>query len=346
MDAGFGARLRAHREARQLTLQGIAAQTKIKQSLLQGLECDDLSAWPKGIFRRAFVRDYARAIGLDPETVVREFLERHPDPIEQTPFGPGGAPLTESGLVQVHSEPPTRLQRLIDAARTAVPLVRRSFSEGGTLPNRVDRAPKLENGSPTSPLGTAERRDVTPPFEQPAPTTTADLELDTASVRAAAASTSVDLNALAELCTRLALVGDWEQFKTALVDTTRILHASGVMLWCRDAGTALLTPVAAHGYADAVLARLPRIHPRDDNAIAGAFRSADIRVVSADRGLTAAVAVPVMAPVGCVGVLAFEVHEGHERDSAVAAAARIIAAQLAGLLTPAENAHAETHASA
>src|SRR5215216_7625892 len=138
MDADFGARLRVHREARQLTLQGIAAQTKIKQSLLQGLERDDLSAWPKGIFRRAFVRDYARAIGLDPETVVREFLERHPDPVEQTPFGPGGAPVTESGLVRIQTEPPTRLQRLIDAAR-------------GTLLNRVDRATKLESRAQSPP---------------------------------------------------------------------------------------------------------------------------------------------------------------------------------------------------
>ena len=137
MDADFGARLRVHREARQLTLQGIAAQTKIKQSLLQGLESDDLSAWPKGIFRRAFVRDYARAVGLDPETVVREFLERHPDPVEQTPFGPAGAPLTESDLVQVHSEPPTRLQRLIDAPGPDRQLERRPAR--GELLQPVDR---------------------------------------------------------------------------------------------------------------------------------------------------------------------------------------------------------------
>src|SRR5215216_5758796 len=127
MHADFGARLRVHREARQLTLQGIAAQTKIKQSLLEGLERDDVSAWPKGIFRRSFVRAYARAIGLDAESIVREFLEHYPDPVEETPFGPGGAPLTEGDLVQVHSETPTRLQRLVSAARTAVP----------TLLNRV-----------------------------------------------------------------------------------------------------------------------------------------------------------------------------------------------------------------
>jgi cytoskeletal protein RodZ len=371
MDADFGARLRVHREARQLTLQAIAAQTKIKQSLLQGLESDDLSAWPKGIFRRAFVRDYARAVGLDPETVVRGFLERHPDPVEQTPFGPAGAPLTESDLVQVHSEPPTRLQRLIDAARTAVP----------TLLNRGGRATRLESHSHTSRADNAERQEFALQFDEPTPSA-AVREERSAPVRSPALSVSrdapvnhrsspmprpvttsaahaqqridtgdesrlePDLDALAELCTRLALVGDWGQFKTALADATRIVHASGVMLWCPEAGTALLTAVAAHGYADAVLARVPRIHPEDDNAVADAFRSAAMRVVPADRGLTAAVAVPVMAPVGCVGVLAFELRDGREQDPIVTAAARIIAAQLASLLTPAEETHAITDAHA
>jgi len=339
MDAGFGARLQAQREARRLTLQEIAAQTKIKQSLLQGLESDDLSAWPKGIFRRAFVRDYARAIGLDPETVVREFLERHPDPIEQTPFGPGGAPLKESDLLHAHSEPPTRLQRLIVAARTAVP----------TLLHRGDRANGVDTRSYSAPPDNRDRDQSAPPpsaVEGPqlverARATTADFEH---AVPESPATLSlprdVDLTALADLCTRFALVADWEQFKTALADTARILHAVGVMVWCREAGTTLLTPVASHGYADAFVARLPPIHPRDDNAIANAFRSAATCTVSADRAMTAAVAVPVLAPVGCVGVLAFEVRDGREQDSTVAAAATIIAAQLAALLTPTEESHA------
>ncbi|PYR57439.1 MAG: hypothetical protein DMF91_19450, partial [Acidobacteria bacterium] len=40
-----------------------------------------MSHWPAGIFRRAFIRAYAQAIGLDPAVVVGEFLEIYPDPI-------------------------------------------------------------------------------------------------------------------------------------------------------------------------------------------------------------------------------------------------------------------------
>src|SRR5262245_16886137 len=50
--ASLGQRLRAERERRRITLQSIAANTKINVALLQGLERDDASRWPSGIFRR------------------------------------------------------------------------------------------------------------------------------------------------------------------------------------------------------------------------------------------------------------------------------------------------------
>lgn len=76
----FGGRLRFERERRRIALEAIAANTKIGIGLLKGLERDDVSRWPSGIFRRAFMRSYAEAIGLDGDDTVREFLERFPDP--------------------------------------------------------------------------------------------------------------------------------------------------------------------------------------------------------------------------------------------------------------------------
>ena len=97
-EAEFGARLRRERERRRITLDSIAANTKIGLSLLQGLERGNVSRWPSGIFRRSFVRAYAQAIGLDPDEIVREFLERFPDPAElsrsASPKSAGGAPST------------------------------------------------------------------------------------------------------------------------------------------------------------------------------------------------------------------------------------------------------------
>jgi transcriptional regulator with XRE-family HTH domain len=74
----FGTRLRREREKRGLSLDGLAETTKVSVDLWIGLEQNDLSRWPSGIFARAFVRDYAGAIGLDADAVVNEFCRHYP----------------------------------------------------------------------------------------------------------------------------------------------------------------------------------------------------------------------------------------------------------------------------
>lgn len=84
----FGTRLRRHRERQQISLADVAARTKIKASLFEELERDDVSRWPAGIFRRSFVRAYAQTIGLEPEPLVREFLQHFPDGEPPASAGP------------------------------------------------------------------------------------------------------------------------------------------------------------------------------------------------------------------------------------------------------------------
>jgi helix-turn-helix protein len=96
-EESFGTRLRRERERRQIALSSLSANTKIGVSLFEGLEREDLSRWPPGIFRRAFIRAYADGIGLDADEVIREFLERFPDPMEpvsSAATGPAGASAT------------------------------------------------------------------------------------------------------------------------------------------------------------------------------------------------------------------------------------------------------------
>ena len=74
----FGPRLRAARERRGISLETIAAVTNVSADLWEGLERNDVSRWPGGIFARSFVRDYARAIGVDEAEVVNEFCRLFP----------------------------------------------------------------------------------------------------------------------------------------------------------------------------------------------------------------------------------------------------------------------------
>jgi cytoskeletal protein RodZ len=113
MSETLGARLRQRRERQQIPLTTIAEQTKIKVSLLEGLERDDVSYWPVGIFRRAFVRAYAHAIGLEPDAVLREFFELHPDPVETVGTLPDNLPADRAAVA---AAPPTRLRYLVGSA--------------------------------------------------------------------------------------------------------------------------------------------------------------------------------------------------------------------------------------
>jgi len=69
----FGPNLRRIRLQRQITVEQIAAATKIAASLFHGLEKNDFSHWPTGVYARSYVRQYAESIGVDPDSAVDEF---------------------------------------------------------------------------------------------------------------------------------------------------------------------------------------------------------------------------------------------------------------------------------
>jgi cytoskeleton protein RodZ len=75
--ASFGENLRRERELRGIELREMAEATKISIRFLQALEQDRVDILPGGMFQRAFVRQYARYLGLDPERVVAEFVYAH-----------------------------------------------------------------------------------------------------------------------------------------------------------------------------------------------------------------------------------------------------------------------------
>ena len=74
----FGPRLRRERERRGISLETIAQRTNVSAELWLGLEKNDFSQWPRGLFARAFVREYADAIGIDATEVVDDFCRLFP----------------------------------------------------------------------------------------------------------------------------------------------------------------------------------------------------------------------------------------------------------------------------
>jgi transcriptional regulator with XRE-family HTH domain len=75
----FGPNLRRIRLQRGVSLKQLADDTKVAETLWAGLERNDFSRWPNGIFARAYVREYAKAIGVDAEATVDEFCRWFPN---------------------------------------------------------------------------------------------------------------------------------------------------------------------------------------------------------------------------------------------------------------------------
>lgn len=150
----------------------------------------------------------------------------------------------------------------------------------------------------------------------------------------AAPAAPVEMQGLASLCTELARLADTSLLPGILEKTADALDASGLVLWIADPDGKELMPLAAHGYPASVLSRLGSLTADAENATAAAFRTCLLQTVSADALSNGAIAVPLMGPTGCRGVMSAEVRHGAEKQPARLAAASIVAAQLATLLGP------------
>jgi len=104
----FGTFLRQAREQRGLSLQELAVTTKISARLLEALERNDPSKLPGGIFSRAFVRAYAREVGLDPDVAVASFVSAFPNE-----SGADEMPATTSAVEAESFEQRRRVVRIV-----------------------------------------------------------------------------------------------------------------------------------------------------------------------------------------------------------------------------------------
>lgn len=369
----FGARLRQRREVQQVDLIAIAEQTKIKLSLLEALERDDVSHWPSGISGRAFIRAYASAIDLDPDAVVREFLEVHREPGELPAAVPPGASAADSA--RTGAGPPTRLAFIVGSAIGSLARLRRIPA----VENRVDAvepmdedvahrarvpvprpagfgvqgaspSPELEHvgltneivadGTPKNGPGSSDLDVLAAAQPTPDPDHVGSLSA-IAAARAPASHPALpgpDLLAVARLCTEFARVEHTDQVPPLVQEAAGILGATGLIVWVWDATAAELRPALVHGYSDSVLAHLPAVTRDADNATAAAFRSSETSVIKGSEEISGALVVPLLTPAGCAGVLALELASGREQTTSTVAVATIFAALLVQLISRADSA--------
>ncbi|MCB0102802.1 MAG: DUF4115 domain-containing protein [Anaerolineales bacterium] len=103
MQETIGQRLKREREARYLSVEKAAEETRIRKVFIHALEADDYSVIPSAAQGRGFLRNYAEYLGLNIDELVVE-LQRNPiGPAEEEMSGP----LPQLNLVETEIPPLT-----------------------------------------------------------------------------------------------------------------------------------------------------------------------------------------------------------------------------------------------
>jgi hypothetical protein len=85
MNSGIGDALQAERRRRELDLDAIEAETKIRVRYLRALEDEDWDVLPGGAYTRSFIRTYAGHLGLDGERLADDYRRIHEETDERYP---------------------------------------------------------------------------------------------------------------------------------------------------------------------------------------------------------------------------------------------------------------------
>jgi cytoskeletal protein RodZ len=99
MPETLGQRLKKERQARFLTLEKAADETRIRQIFLQALEADDYSVMPSAAQGRGFLRNYAEYLNLNIDEMIAE-IQKNPPVIEEV-----SGPLPQVNLVETELPP-------------------------------------------------------------------------------------------------------------------------------------------------------------------------------------------------------------------------------------------------
>ncbi len=152
---GFGDFLRDARERRGLTLQQISAETKIPWRHLDALEHGNFAAVPSGMYRRAEIRAYASAVGIDQGLALAE-LEH----ALATASKPSEAEAREAPLSRKLLDHPMALSAVAVVLVTVVAglfwsRVSTGSSDGATVTAATPAAPAPAAAAPSSSQGAA-----------------------------------------------------------------------------------------------------------------------------------------------------------------------------------------------
>ena len=180
--------------------------------------------------------------------------------------------------------------------------------------------PQSQPKAASAPAGTNGNTNVVSPASAASPPATSGMPLP------------VSLREAAAICTELGRASKSIEVSNLLARAARVLDASGAIVWMTSSDGRELYPAASTGYDDRLLARIGAIPRSANNVTASAIRTGTSRTSPRAGEAAAALAIPLLTPLGAVGVLSAELKSAPDVDETCLAVATIFAAQLAGLV--------------
>jgi cytoskeleton protein RodZ len=168
----FGEHLKREREMRGVSLEEIAAATRISTRFLEALESGQWDQLPGGAFNRGFIRSTARFLGLNEDSMVAEYAQETKGQTESKPLDGSVAPMPRDlrplgvmvgvlfllivalayGLHRYHV---VRLRRQVAAASAPAPITSAAPIEGPSAFAPAPQAPIAATPAPSSPPASA-----------------------------------------------------------------------------------------------------------------------------------------------------------------------------------------------
>lgn len=136
----IGAALREARQRQGLTLSRVSSTTKLAVEILEKIERNQFDSLPGGLFRRGYLRAFAAAVGVEPETVVAAYRAQY-EPEPETPEPPPG-----------RSVSPEQLRLLASAATVLLLVFGLAFGAFWTSRSPVEEIEEQASERPRTPV--------------------------------------------------------------------------------------------------------------------------------------------------------------------------------------------------
>ncbi|SRR5579871_3081577 len=260
--SAFGDNLRRERDLRGVSLAEISKATKISSRMLDAIETERFERLPGGVFNAAFVRQYARYLGLDEDKTVAEFTTACGSPKEsesqQRDAAIGVLRQMVTAPPQYQTSAMNRLPLLIAAGLLAAG----ALGVGGWRIFRVVKDPPLITSAPPRPRTPVIAKTPAPAVVAPTPAPPAATETAAPAVPAAT-GVNLEIDSTARVTIRVSTDGRPEWFAVMQRGGHRTIKGDRtVQLTVDDAAALVVTkngetmpPLGASGETKAITYR-------------------------------------------------------------------------------------------